>query len=750
FVIYLLIVIFSSSPFFSPGNPLLLPVLLIAAAIFVRITTPFSAAGGIPLLEIVSYSLLAAAVILSRPSPRAVILFILTLAGWGAVLAGYGLFRRLAGTGEMGNIAATFVNRNHFSAFLGMIAPLCLGLGLWGTGRSLRWLSGVFFLVLSAGVILTGSRGGVTAFTASTGAILILYHLGRKGKKRPGKYILLAGIFGVILTAVLLLPGRGTLAPITETTITELSVRTRLSIWQSTFQAFLARPWTGWGWGSFPYIYPLFKAGGVWYKVPHAHNELLQLLSEGGLVGFFAVVLCYVYASIRLTGSFFRENRKIFRALFSGTVGVLVYALIHSFFDFIFRLPANAFLFAGIIGLGLSIDLPGRRGIILSRKTARLISSGLIILLAGLVFFPMIKYFRSRLIYQQGLKDLALSRPARARADFSAAIDLEPDVSDYYLNRARAGMRLFENSGDKINLFNEIRADFDLAEKGNPWDAAIPRYQAEFYRGLQAYSPAEEKLSEALRRDPTNPFILMEQARLDLAQGRLNSAAHRLRRAAENYPPAGSECLDMILSQTSDYRILRQVPPPAAWLHRQLGYKLREKGMWEEAGEEFERAISLDPSDPSNWLARGEADLLRERYDQAQAAFEKAISIKPLDGYAWSRLGELFFRTGKKEKALDCYRKGWSYQSGGRSYAGMTYRIIRDTAGSEAARRFLDEVTVRTPDWGWPYGERAVILIEDNDYLRAREEINEALMRDPDHPYYRKLKKNIERKLSGR
>lgn len=745
FIISLLVDAFSFSYSLPSDKLFLVPLVLILASIAVQASAPVLISGRIPLLEIVAYSLLVFAIMLSHPSPRAVILFILSLSAWGIILVGYGLVQRLSIAGDIGNITATFINRNHFCAFIGMIAPLSLGLAMWAPGRLIRWLSGGFFLVLSAGVILTGSRGGVTAFGISIGAVMLLYLLRHKGNKRVWIYLFLAAIMGGILISVLLLPVRGDLSPITETSLSELSVRTRFSIWQSTFSAFLDRPWTGWGWGSFPYIYPLFKAPGVWYQVPHAHNELIQLLAEGGLIGFFGLAFCYIYLFIYMVRLFRYWKDGIFKALSSGVIGVLIYALIHSFFDFIFRLPANAFLLAGIVGIGLSISLPSSRPIVvLGRKTGWLISLAAIIFLTGLVLLPMIKYYRSYKLYQQGMYELTRRQSLSALDYFAAAIDLVPDISEYHMRKAMANMQLFDNTADKIGLFDEIISSFEVAGRINPWDAAIPWHQAKFFRRIRAYSQAAENFNEALRQDPTNPFIQMDQARLDFDRGQLDSAAKWLRRAAGNYPSVGSDCIEMIFARTSDYRILEQVPPPVAWLHRQLGYKLREKGMWEEAGKEFRKALSLDPQDPANWLARGEADLLLERYNDAIAAFEKASSINSLDGYAWSRLGEVYLKLDKKETALRYLRKAWDCESDGRKYSKRLYSVVKDIEGNAAAREFMGKVSAKSPEWGWPYSALATISMEEDDYGSARREINEALKRDPDHPYYRKIKKRIE------
>lgn len=750
FIIVLLSVNLYSSANLFWEDSLLPPVVLILCGIIVQMTAPLPALGCIPFREIIAFSLLVAAIILLHPPQRVIIFSFLTLAAWGVFLVLYGIFLREADSGAIGNIRATFINRNHFCAFIGMISPLCLSLGLVKSGRITRWISRLLFLILAAGVVLTGSRGGTLAFTISSIAVIAGYFiLKRPGRRLGVSSILLMWLSFLIIIATVLI-ARDHLFPSYISTLTELSVRTRFSLWKSALRIFAERPWLGWGWGTFSHIYPVFKEAQVWYSVPHAHNELLQFLAEGGIVGFAGSVFFLCSSFFLLLTSFRKQPPGVTASLSLGVAGVLVYVIIHSFFDFILRLPANSFLLAVIVGLGISLSPTRPRLVsIFNRKVKLLFSISLIIILATVIFWPLSGYLRGDRYYRRGLLELSEGNPGSALSKFSAAIDSDSTRSEFYLGRARARIRLFEKFGDKIRAFGDIEADFDRAEKENPWDATIPWTRGLFYRGLRAYEKEKEALEEALLLDPTNPFILIDLARSDLDQGRLDRAADRLHKAAGYYPSVGPICLNLMISATDDYSILRKVPPALDWLHRSLGGYLLTLGMREEAEEELREAIALNPDRTANWLALGEAYLQGGRYDEAGAAFKRAIVLNPDDGYGWSRLGEVYLKLDKNETALFLLRKAWSHQIDGRKYSKRVYSVIKEVEGNAAAREFLSEVSGKSLEWAWPYSVLALISLEEDNCPQARNEINEALEREPTHPYYLKLKSRIDRKLSN-
>jgi Flp pilus assembly protein TadD len=85
------------------------------------------------------------------------------------------------------------------------------------------------------------------------------------------------------------------------------------------------------------------------------------------------------------------------------------------------------------------------------------------------------------------------------------------------------------------------------------------------------------------------------------------------------------------------------------------GIAYGEKGQYDQAISDFNRAIELNPNDNKAYNNRGIAYRLKGQYDQAISNFNKAIEINPKDAEAYNNLAWLFataklprFRNGKK------------------------------------------------------------------------------------------------------
>jgi O-antigen ligase len=134
-------------------------------------------------------------------------------------------------------------------------------------------------------------------------------------------------------------------------TSTDPSGAMRLEAWGNTLRIFMDYPATGTGLGTFQWIYPSYQRMGEWMNWGHAHNDYIQLLSEAGSIGAILLVWAFaVYLRRFLNPALSR--RKGEPRWTSVAVAAAVFAmLVHSIFDFNLQIPANAGLFAIILGV---------------------------------------------------------------------------------------------------------------------------------------------------------------------------------------------------------------------------------------------------------------------------------------------------------------------------------------------------------------------------------------------------------------
>jgi tetratricopeptide (TPR) repeat protein len=105
-----------------------------------------------------------------------------------------------------------------------------------------------------------------------------------------------------------------------------------------------------------------------------------------------------------------------------------------------------------------------------------------------------------------------------------------------------------------------------------------------------------------------------------------------------------------------------------AKFYNSRGIAYGEKGQYDQAISDFNRAIELNPNDNKAYNNRGIVYRLKGQYDQAVSDFNKAIDLNPLDAEAYNSLAWLFatakvvrYRNGKK--AVELALKGCELSS---------------------------------------------------------------------------------------
>jgi len=266
---------------------------------------------------------------------------------WGAALSFYGLVKRyfiLSGKETLS--FSTFGNRNHFSGYMVMIAPLCIGYALscrdWAK-KIVFWFLGS---IIAGSILLSFSRGGVLSLVFS---FILLAGLTRKGWTRKEKVFTAAALLSFIIFFIFLF-GLGPLK--NKFSYFWPGLFNRLRIAQDSLRAVKDFPFFGVGLGNFSRVFPIYKSfitPGVYYK--YLHNDYLQLLLEAGSV---ASLFCFIffYKTFKEILTKLRQRKDpFFKGLVLGGVCGLFGLLLHSCFDFNFHVPATAFLFWFILGL---------------------------------------------------------------------------------------------------------------------------------------------------------------------------------------------------------------------------------------------------------------------------------------------------------------------------------------------------------------------------------------------------------------
>jgi len=241
-----------------------------------------------------------------------------------------------------------FVNRNHFAGLMGMIVPLSLGLTFSERNREKKALQIFISVIMSLALFLSLSRGGIISFFGG----LFIFSIVILTLKRGSSYRRLLPIFIFLAILVIYLLYLG-ITPIVERFYkTDVTSEQRLSAWQASLSIISDFPIFGSGMGTFQYIFKKYKPDGLYAYWDHAHNDYIEQLVEGGILGFI-LIAAFLFFVIR--GLFRIDIKKNDLYLRAGIISSITAMMTHSFFDFNLHIPSNAIVFFMILGLAVAI-----------------------------------------------------------------------------------------------------------------------------------------------------------------------------------------------------------------------------------------------------------------------------------------------------------------------------------------------------------------------------------------------------------
>lgn len=320
------------------------------------------------IVQLIVYFVFFAAALVFINSENRLRKIVLTIIVFASSMAFFGILQRLAdleaiyGLRPPGQAVpfASFVNQHHFAALMEMTIGVTLGLLFSrATKNNRRIFLGFAALVMGVAVVFTSSRGGMISLLAVVGFVVAANILqkpasetdspeGDNGKSDRRVFWFIGGGLGLIaglFAATLLLGGDESLLRGAGLSNPDEITNGRLHFWSVAWRIFLDHPLLGAGLDSFAYAFTRYDSWNGNYRVEQAHNDYLQILADAGLIGFVCAS-AFIFLLFKQGWRAIRQSTDSFRR--STATGALAGAagiLIHSFFDFPLRTPANALFF---------------------------------------------------------------------------------------------------------------------------------------------------------------------------------------------------------------------------------------------------------------------------------------------------------------------------------------------------------------------------------------------------------------------
>lgn len=249
-----------------------------------------------------------------------------------------------------------FVNKNHFAFLMEMAFGLGLGIILsGGVKRDRVMLYVALLLPIWTGLVLANSRGGILAMLSQIliAALLLLNFRSNVARSLALKAVLLIILIAGVLLGVVWVGGDRLVSNF-EAAGRELNTETtregarRNEIWRASLKMFAAHPILGVGLGGYWIGITAYHDASGLMTPQEAHNDYLELLSSGGLIGF-ALGLWFTVVMIRLARENLVSDRGFMKAARFGAVLGIAGVAAHSLVDFGLHMIANAVVFITLI-----------------------------------------------------------------------------------------------------------------------------------------------------------------------------------------------------------------------------------------------------------------------------------------------------------------------------------------------------------------------------------------------------------------
>lgn len=506
---------------------------------------------------------------------------------------------------------------NPLAAYLNLLIPFAVVAAV-ATRRPLTRLVLTSWLLLALVVeFLTFSRGGWLGLSAAMATLAIMLTLQHRSRlqtlelsRRLGRSkIVAATLIAATLIAALLICLVGYRLLTLPSRRGSLEERTLM--WRSGWTAFVDRPVTGTGPWTYGTQFLRYSRADLRRPVEKAHNIVLTILAESGILGLAASVWLAgsVISSLRRRWLMSNQNQRfLVAACIASLVGALAHGMVEDFLTFPF------FAITVVLVVAVASGEAERREVHLHRRIPCRWLIGPILILLLVMFSTDISYFH----FSRGA-NLATDGKWEAGAQLiEHATDLDPAFPFYHFQLGFVYGHLASREGSP-NL-----------------DRAIEQY--EIGLSQEPYYSLNHANLAALYWQDGQPDVAIECVR----------QAIELAPAAPNYVIQLGSYYEQLGSGADAVRLYETAI--------ELNPSLTTDLFWEQS--ELRREFVADhrseaaSTSPFSSLGRGESAYQQGRYREAVAYFESTLATHPANKKAYTGLGLAYLALGEEEAAI--------------------------------------------------------------------------------------------------
>ena len=270
--------------------------------------------------------------------------------------------------------------------------------------------------------------------------------------------------------------------------------------------------------------------------------------------------------------------------------------------------------------------------------------------------------------YQKGANYLKENKLDEAIVEFSKAVELNPNSDDAYYDRGRT----YNAKGD----LDKALADYTQVISIDSPESIQSAYnnRGQIYETKGDLDKALEDYTKGIEAMPNPMFsgfryfkqvLHRNRAKLYLQKNEYEKAWSDVRSVEKLGGSVDPKFIEKLKNRDSsrDKKDAGKSPekyPGASSevnLYNSRGYKSYEKGQYDLAIADYNRALQIDPNDAMVLANRANAYAAKEDFDKAIADYTKAAEINPKDFKVYHDLGLTYVNKGDFDKAIYYFNK---------------------------------------------------------------------------------------------
>ena len=578
------------------------------------------------------------------------------------------------------NAVGPWVYHNHYAGFMEMMCPLVFALFLFYRptinhdrplrskiaaaftlpGSNLHFFLGVGAVIIVASIFISLSRGGIISLTLASAFFLAIL----PREKINFRFI----TYGLLASCVVLMMtwfGWGPVVDKFGTTFTDAGAihDIRLMLWQDSLRIIHDFLFAGTGFGTFIHIYPLYTTLSVNFILDHAHNDYIELLTDGGLIGF--VLAAWFVLTIIIHGwkkIHYRRDRYAILLSIGALTGIVA-ILFHSVTDFNMHNGANGLYFFFLCGLLVSagntrlyyrtrptlLDQAGpNTKIILFAATLLLIGATIFIrggaIFAGAVYSKVANTYLNKNLSQEKVLTVASTARRASRYDpLEGKYSFALGSAQVFLHQPKEALSSFIEAADKDPL------------------SGIYLQRLALMLTTVDKNAAEKLMPIAYARALNKDSLILTWAEWLLSMNERKKAVKMLKQVFAGNPQLVSKFMPFIMGYSFNRREITVMLPDSVEAWADYGHLVEKQGNMKDA--EYYRAHALDFLDREKVIQPWYFSQLywfycrQKKYDQALIVLRKASEKLPEHAKFHVYLGDYYRSEGIFYRAKEEYEQ---------------------------------------------------------------------------------------------